>query len=91
FSFVDDLFSVTQLPADLKIDHAFECVGGEGSQVALQQLVEHISSAGSIALLGVSELPALVNTRSVLEKGLTLIGSSRCGSKDSEQVVDLYR
>ncbi len=41
-------------------------------------------------MLGVSELPVEVNTRLVLEKGLTLIGSSRSGSKDFEQVVDLY-
>ncbi|SPZ98920.1 ribitol-5-phosphate 2-dehydrogenase [Staphylococcus aureus] len=91
FSFVDDIFTVNQIPDDLKIDHAFECVGGKGSQVALQQIVEHISPEGSIALLGVSELPVEVNTRLVLEKGLTLIGSSRSGSKDFEQVVDLYR
>ncbi|HDZ5907352.1 TPA: alcohol dehydrogenase catalytic domain-containing protein [Staphylococcus aureus] len=71
--------------------YVFECVGGKGSQVALQQIVEHISPEGSIALLGVSELPVEVNTRLVLEKGLTLIGSSRSGSKDFEQVVDLYR
>ncbi|MDG6666597.1 ribitol-5-phosphate dehydrogenase, partial [Staphylococcus aureus] len=91
FSFVDDIFTVNQIPDDLKIAHAFECVGGKGSQVALQQIVEHISPEGSIALLGVSELPVEVNTRLVLEKGLTLIGSSRSGSKDFEQVVDLYR
>lgn len=91
FSFVDDIYTLNQIPDDLKIDHAFECVGGKGSQVALQQIVEHISPEGSIALLGVSELPVEVNTRLVLEKGLTLIGSSRSGSKDFEQVVDLYR
>ncbi len=60
-------------------------MGGRGSQSAINQMM--ISSPeGSIALLGVSEFPVEVNTRLVLEKGLTLIGSSRSGSKDSKML-----
>lgn len=65
-------------------------MGGRGSQSAINQMIDYISPEGSIALLGVSEFPVEVNTRLVLEKGLTLIGSSRSGSKDFQDVVDLY-
>ena len=36
FTFADDTFSITSIPDDLSIDHAFECVGGEGSPKALE-------------------------------------------------------
>ncbi|HHB6247527.1 TPA: ribitol-5-phosphate dehydrogenase [Staphylococcus aureus] len=90
FSFVDDVFFINKIPEGLTFDHAFECVGGRGSQSAINQMIDYISPEGSIALLGVSEFPVEVNTRLVLEKGLTLIGSSRSGSKDFQDVVDLY-
>ena len=41
--------------------------------------------------MGVSELPIQINTKIVLEKGLTMIGSSRSGLKDFEKTVALYR
>src|SRR5699024_1769542 len=41
-------------------------------------------------LLGVSEYPVEVNTRMVLEKGLTLYGSSRSGSADCQRTIELY-
>lgn len=40
-------------------------------------------------LLGVSEEPVPVNTRMVLEKGLTIIGRSRSGKRDFEKAVRL--
>lgn len=91
FSFVDETYSIDQIPEDLTFDHAFECVGGKGSQAAIDQIIDFISPEGSIDLLGVSEYPVEINTRMVLEKGLTLIGSSRSGKKDFQSVVDLYR
>ncbi len=60
-------------------------MGGKGSQQAIEQIINIINPEGSIALLGVSELPIQVNTRMVLEKGLTIIGSSRSGLKDFEK------
>ena len=48
-------------------------MGGKGSQQAIEQIINIINPEGSIALL-VSELPIQVNTRMVLEKGLTIIG-----------------
>ncbi|MGO0146522.1 alcohol dehydrogenase catalytic domain-containing protein [Mammaliicoccus sciuri] len=90
FSFVDDIFYINHLPKDLKIDHAFECVGGKGSQSAINQIIDLISPEGSISLLGVSEYPIEVNTRLVLEKGITIIGSSRSSAKDFQEVALFY-
>ena len=91
FSFVDDIIYINNIPETLKIDHAFECVGGKGSQSAIIQIIDLISPEGSIALLGVSEYPVEINTRLILEKGLTMIGSSRSGSKDFQNIVNIYK
>jgi len=88
FSFVDETFFVNDIPTDLTFDHAFECVGGIGSQYAINQIIDYIKPEGSISLLGVSEYPVEINTRMVLEKGLTLIGSSRSGYIDFKKTVD---
>lgn len=91
FSFADETFSVTDIPPDLSVDHAFECVGGEASQRAISQIIDHIAPEGTISLLGVSEYPVPINTRMVLEKGLRIFGSSRSGRDDFLKTVDLYR
>lgn len=90
FSFVDDAIKIDAIPEDLKIDHGIECAGGRGSQYAINQIIDVINPEGSISLLGVSEYPVEINTRMVLEKGLTLIGSSRSGTADFQKTVDLY-
>ena len=91
FSFVDEVFYINRVPEDLIIDHAFECVGVKGSQSAVDQIINLISPEGSIALLGVSEYPIEVNTRLVLEKGITMIGSSRSGAQDFKDIAEFYR
>lgn len=87
FSFVDESYQIDAIPEDLRIDHAFECVGGVGSQYAINQIIDTIHPEGSIAILGVSEHHIEINTRMVLEKGLTLIGSSRSGREDFVNTV----
>ncbi len=91
FTFADGAYSVNDIPADMEIDHAFECVGGGGSPVAIEQIIELIKPEGTISLLGVSEYPVAINTRMVLEKGLRLFGSSRSGAADFKKTVALYR
>ncbi len=90
FSFVDKAIKISEIPEDLRIDHAIECAGGKGSQYAIDQIIECINPEGFISLLGVSEYPIEVNTRMVLEKGLQLQGSSRSGAKDFQKTIDLY-
>ncbi|GAF64985.1 ribitol-5-phosphate 2-dehydrogenase [Bacillus sp. TS-2] len=87
FTFIDHAYLIHDIPRNLEIDHAFECVGGQGSEMAIEQIIDHIKPMGSISLLGVSEDPIEVNTRMVLEKGLTLFGSSRSGREDFVNTV----
>ncbi|MCM3668093.1 ribitol-5-phosphate dehydrogenase [Mesobacillus maritimus] len=88
FSFVDEVYNINEIPENLKFDHAFECVGGIGSQYAINQIIDHIIPEGSISILGVSEYPVEINTRMLLEKGITMIGSSRSGYEDFKNTVD---
>lgn len=91
YPFADEKYLVTELGDDFKIDHAFECVGGIGSEVAVNQIIDHINPQGSISLLGVSEEPIRINTRMVLEKGLTLLGDSRSGYDDFDKAVKILK
>lgn len=90
FSFADETFLTTEFPDTLRIDHAFECVGANGSPVAIEQIIKHIHPEGTIAIMGVSEYPVPVNTRMILEKGLRMFGTSRSGRKDFEKTVEMY-
>ena len=90
FTFVDETFLTTDIPSDLKIDHAFECVGGNASQIAINQIIDYINPEGTISILGVSEYPVPVNTRMMLEKGLRMFGSSRSGREDFARTVEMY-
>ena len=89
FSFADEVKLITELEPDFMVDHAFECVGGIKSEDAIEQIIDHINPEGCISLMGVSEEPVDVNTRMVLEKGLTLLGNSRSGDEDFEKAVEL--
>ncbi|ACV22483.1 L-idonate 5-dehydrogenase [Slackia heliotrinireducens] len=91
--FVDEKHNVRierteDLPA---VDHAFECVGGVGGCTsAINQIIDLIRPQGVIGLMGVSEMPVPINTRMVLEKGLTLQGNSRSSKGDFERAVELF-
>lgn len=89
FSFADEVHHTDQIPEGLKVDHAFECVGGQASGVAVNSIIDIINPQGTVMLMGVSEQPVPVNTRMVLERGLTLIGRSRSTSEDFRNVRDL--
>lgn len=91
FSFVNKTYLSYALPEDLSFDHAFECAGGEGSYDAINEIIEHIRPQGTVVLMGVSENKVAVNTRTLLEKGLTIVGSSRSGKKDFEEAVALMK
>ena len=91
FTFADEIYHVMDIPKDLRLDHAIECVGGEASQKAIDQIIDHIHPEGTISILGVSEYPVPINTRMVLEKGLRIYGSSRSGRADFEKTVEMYQ
>ena len=89
FTFADGTYLVPEVPPDLRVDHAFECVGGQKSQLAIEQIIEYIQPEGTISLLGVSEYPVPINTRMVLEKGLRIYGSSRSSRADFEKTIEI--
>lgn len=90
FSFVDETYKIRHIPETLKLDHAFECVGGENSGDAINQIIDYINPEGAIALMGVSERNVPINTRMVLEKGLRIFGNSRSGRADFLGVLKMY-
>ena len=89
FSFVDETYLSTEIPKGFEVDHAFECCGGEGSYYAIEDVISYINPQGALVLMGVSENKVAINTRMVLEKGMTLIGCSRSGREDFEKAVEL--
>lgn len=91
FSFVDKTILIDEIPNDLKINHAFECVGGEGSFYAIDDIIKHIKPQGTVMLMGVSENKVGINTRDILEKGLTFVGSSRSGYQDFVRAIEILQ
>ncbi len=89
FTFTDQALMADQIPAGAQYDHCFECVGGTGSISTIRQMIDTIQPEGTLMLLGVSEDPVPVNTRMVLEKGLTIIGRSRSGKSDFLKAIEL--
>lgn len=89
FTFADEALMAGRISAGAHYDHCFECVGGTGSVSTISQMIDTIQPEGTMVLLGVSEEPVPVNTRLVLEKGLTIIGRSRSGKGDFERAVRL--
>lgn len=90
FSFADEVYDVREIPEGIVIDHAFECVGGQGSPKAIDQIIDYIRPEATISILGVSENPVPINTRMILEKGLCVFGSSRSGREDFANTVKLF-
>lgn len=91
FTFVDGVYNCSSIPEDLRVDHAFECVGSAASGIAINQIIDFIHPEGTIAIMGVSEEMVPIHTRMVLEKGLRIFGSSRCGVKDFQDLLEFYR
>ncbi len=91
FSFADEICQIHNVPENLVIDHAFECVGSSASQSAVDQIIDLINPQGIISLFGVSEYPVPINTRMILEKGLTVQGNSRSEREDFVGVVETLK
>lgn len=91
FSFIDEIVLIDDIPKNMKIDHAFECVGGEGSFYAIDDIIKYIKPQGTVILMGVSENKIAINTRDVLEKGLTFIGSSRSGYVEFKKTIEILK
>jgi ribitol-5-phosphate 2-dehydrogenase len=68
-------------------DIAVECTGGKFSEGAINQAIDVLNPGGYVILMGVSEDKVPINTRDVLEKGITLRGSSRSSIADYPPVL----
>jgi len=77
--------------AETGVQTIFECTGGKFSSSAINQAIDLIDREGYIVLIGVTEELVPINTRDVLEKGLTLIGSSRSMTEDFEHLMNAFK
>lgn len=90
-SFADRLrLAAEDIPKN-SFDCGFECVGGSASQQAIDQMITCVRPQGTLVLLGVSEEPVDLRTRTVLEKGLALLGASRSGREDFETALSIIQ
>ena len=64
-------------------------MGGSASGNAIDQMIDTITPEGMITLLGVSEETVPINTRMVLEKGITMVGRSRSAREDFLETVHI--
>lgn len=72
-------------------DIAVDCTGGNFSASAINQAIDILNPLGEIILMGVTEEKVPINTRDVLEKGITLKGSSRSAYKDYGPVLEAMK
>lgn len=72
------------------IQIAYECVGGGGSSSAINEAIDTVLVGGKIVLTGVAEDNVPINTRKILEKGLSLYGVTRSSIADFEKSVRLF-
>jgi ribitol-5-phosphate 2-dehydrogenase len=70
-----------------KFDTLIECVGGKFSENAIDNMIDLAAVGADLILMGVSEDRVQINTRVVLEKGLSIKGVTRSSRKDFEFVA----
>lgn len=74
-----------------KFDIAIECAGGKFSSGAINQAIDVLKPGGRLILLGVTEEWVQINTRDILEKGITVFGSSRSSFRDYVPVIEAMK
>ena len=89
FLFAEKTFRCDRDPHDdLRVDHAFECIGGPHQGLTGINQSSIISVQREQSLYWASRRSSFPSIREmVLEKGLTIFGSSRSGVKDFQDVV----
>ena len=74
-----------------KYDTMIEIVGGKFSGDAINKMIDWATVGADLILMGVSEEKVPLNTRLVLEKGLSLKGVTRSDKQDFERVAELLK
>lgn len=67
---------------------AFESAGGRAAEATVDQALSLLASGGTCMLVGVSEEKVPIKTRTILEKGLTVKGTTRSAAIDYPQVLE---
>lgn len=73
----------------LKIDMAYECVGGTFAETAIDEMINSVNIGGRLVLTGVSEGKIPINTRKILEKGISIYGITRSTVEDFKAALYL--
>lgn len=73
----------------LKIDTAYECVGGTFAENAIDEMISCVNIGGRLVLSGVSEDRIPINTRKILEKGISIYGITRSNVEDFKAALKL--
>lgn len=69
----------------------FECAGGQAAHRTIPQAIRFLVPGGVCMLLGVTEGLVPIPTRLILDKGLTIKGTTRSTKDDMEEAVELLR
>ena len=81
FAFANEVETIFSR-SNRKYDVLVECVGGNGAQIAINDMIDYSFPNATLLLTGVSEVSPTINTRKILEKGLTLRGTTRSIRED---------
>lgn len=90
FDFADIYYSndIEELP---RMTVAIEAVGGNASGIAANQAIDKLYSGGKLILCGVANDNIPLNTRMVLEHGISIRGTTRSTRCDFEKAVELLK
>lgn len=72
-----------------EFDTLIECVGGSFQENVIDSMISFSIVGADLILMGVSENKVLINTRKILEKGLTIKGVTRSNKEDFLTVSNL--
>lgn len=90
FDFANVYYSndIDSLP---RMSVAIEAVGGNASGIAANQAIDRLYSGGKLILSGVANENVPLNTRMVLEHGISIRGTTRSVRCDFEMAVELLK
>lgn len=90
FDFANIYYSsdIDELP---RMTVAVEAVGGNASGIAANQAIDKLYSGGKLMLCGVANDNIPLNTRMVLEHGISIRGTTRSTRCDFEKAIELLK
>ena len=87
----DEYIELKNIPNKFyKADVFIECVGGKGMKATINDILNIVKPGGKLVLTGVCENNIEINTRKILEKGITITGSTRSSYKDFNRVMKYF-